>query len=143
MFAANSRQTVLLCMLVALPTTATAQTSTLSSQVPAPGESSSITTIEGGEKTTTSCRTDTQRNTVCANRSYQIAPPSEPAPLSPPVRAELGHQRLMRELTWEAYCKPKTYVDSEGVTRYRYAAPNCGMAVLSRTTPRAPWAPQD
>ena len=60
MFAASSRQTVLLCMLVALPTTATAQAPTLSSQVPDPGETSSITTIEGGEKTTTSCRTDTQ-----------------------------------------------------------------------------------
>jgi hypothetical protein len=42
-----------------------------------------------------------------------------------------------------AYCKPKTYVDREGPTRFRYAAPNCDMAVLSRTTPRASWAPED
>jgi hypothetical protein len=128
MFAPNGRQTVLLLMLLALPTTATAQTPTLSSQIPAPGESSSITTIEGGERTTTTCRTDTQRNTVCANRSYQIAPPSEAAPLSPPLNAKSEHQTAVRERTWEAYCKPKAYVDSEGLTRYRYAAPNCDMA---------------
>jgi len=87
MFAANGHQTVLLLMLLALPTTATAQAPTLSSQVPGLGEISSITTIEGGEKTTTSCRTDTQRNALCVNRSYRIAPPPEPAPLSPPVNA--------------------------------------------------------
>jgi hypothetical protein len=143
MFAANGHRTVLLLMLLALPTTATAQAPTLSSQVPGPGETSSITTVEGGEKATTSCRTDTQRNTVCVNRSYQIAPPPEPAPLSPPVKAELEHQRAVRERTWEAYCQPKAYVDHEGLTRYLYAAPNCDMAVLSRTTPRAPWAPED
>jgi hypothetical protein len=143
MFAANCRQTVLLLMLLALPATASAQAPTLSSQVPGPGETSSITTTEGGERTTTSCRTDTQRNTVCVNRSYQIAPPPEPAPLSPPLKAELERQSQVRERTWETYCKPKTYVDREGLTRYRYAAPNCDMAILSRTTPRSPWAPQD
>ena len=87
MFAACRRQIVLWLMLVALPAAATAQAPTLSSQVPGPGESSSISTIEGGEKTTTSCRTDTQRNTVCVNRSYPIARPPEPAPLLPPVNA--------------------------------------------------------
>ena len=66
MFAANGHQTVLLLMLLALPTTATAQAPTLFSQVPGPGETSSITTIEGGEKTTTSCWTHTQRNTLAS-----------------------------------------------------------------------------
>src|SRR5207248_2792360 len=93
--------------------------------------------------TTTSCRTDTQRNTLCVNRSYEIAPPPEPAPLSPPVNAESEHQRAARERTWEAYCKPKTYVDRAGLTRYRYAAPNCDMAVLSRAIPRAPLRRQE
>jgi hypothetical protein len=56
---------------------------------------------------------------------------------------ELSQEAVVRERTWEAYCKPQTYVDREGLTRYRYARPHCDMAVLSRATPRAPWAPQD
>jgi hypothetical protein len=48
MFAANGHQTVLLLMLLALPTTVIAQAPTLPSQVPGPAETSSITTIEGG-----------------------------------------------------------------------------------------------
>ena len=83
MFAACRRQIVLWLMLVALSAAATAQAPTLSSQVPGPGESSSISTIEGGEKTTTSCRTDTQRNTVCVNRSYRRTPTRACAAVTP------------------------------------------------------------
>jgi hypothetical protein len=81
---------------------------------------------------------------VCVNRSYQIAPPPvPPPPVSPPEKAELNRKSAARESAWEAYCKPTTYVGGDGLTHYRYAHANCDMVVLSRRTPRTPWAPED
>lgn len=33
---------------------------------------------------------------------------------------------------WSAECKPVRHVDADGIVRYKYAKPDCGMKVLSR-----------
>jgi len=135
------RQIILFVALLVFPTTTGAQQPSLSAAVPPPGETSSITTLQGGEKMTTWCRTDTQHNTVCINRSYQIGPSmSGPPPVSPLVREELARNEELRESAWESYCQPTLYVGRDGLTRYRYARANCDAVVLSGKSPRTPWA---
>ena len=94
---------------------------------------SSQTTMDGDKRTQTVCKTDAASNTVCSNSSWTV-PPADPPPaiLSPAEKAQLARESAERERAWVERCKPEIYVDREGLSRYRYKAPNCDMQVTSK-----------
>ena len=94
---------------------------------------SSQTTMDGDKRTQTVCKTDAGSNTVCSNSSWTV-PPADPPPaiLSPAEKAQLARESAERERAWVERCKPEIYVDREGLSRYRYKAPNCDMQVTSK-----------
>jgi hypothetical protein len=94
---------------------------------------SSQTTMDGDKRTQTVCKTDARNNTLCSNSSWTVPPAdAPPAVLSPAEKAQLARESAERERAWVERCKPEIYVDREGLSRYRYKAPNCDMQVTSK-----------
>ena len=50
----------------------------------------------------------------------------------PPGQVEkTRRERAERDKEWQARCRPETYTDKDGVTRYRYAQRGCDVQVLN------------
>jgi hypothetical protein len=94
------------------------------------------TSCENGTCRQTACKTDMFGNTVCHSQSFAEQAPYVP---SQQEQRQLTREASERERKWVAYCQPEIYVDLEGIGRYRYARPNCDMAILTAQNPRAPW----
>lgn len=87
-----------------------------------------------GSCTQTTCTRDYRGNETCT--TITLRPPS------PPTKQEarlLACEARERERQWEAHCRPEVYEDAGGMSRYRYARPNCDVAVLSGRGANAPW----
>ena len=50
----------------------------------------------------------------------------------PPGQVErTRRERAERDSEWQTRCKPQTYTDKDGVSRYRYAQRGCDVQVLN------------
>ena len=92
---------------------------------------------DNGVCTQTTCKVDEMGNTACVTNTL-AGPERERTPPKKEQR-QLACEVREGERQWVEYCTPKTYVDAEGVSRYRYGKPDCGGAVLSVHKVRAPW----
>ena len=116
-----------------------AQNTSVVQNAPSPPRDGTLTNCNAsaGTCTRTACNTDTLGNINC--NTVTLVPPTPPREPTKRELQQLACEARERERQWVEYCKPETYVDSAGVTRYRYAKPNCDTAViqgpLSRTVP--------
>jgi hypothetical protein len=58
-----------------------------------------------------------------ANRGADYVPPGH--------TEKMRRERAERDSEWQTRCKPQTYTDKDGVSRYRYAQRGCDVQVLN------------
>lgn len=94
----------------------------------APGPSRSVSTAADGKQTTTTCRW------VFGTYECNAVTTEAPTPEAPneEEQKQLATEKAAREAAWDARCKPTIYVDADGLSRYRYAADNCGAQMLNK-----------
>ena len=92
-----------------------------------PFASRQVTTADG-KQTTTNCRF-VLGNYECTTETATLPTPEA---TNEEEQKRLATEKAAREAAWDARCQPTTYVDSDGLSRYRYAADNCGVQVLNK-----------
>ena len=92
---------------------------------------------DNGSCVQTTCRLDFRGNSICVTNTLAAPPP--PRMPSKQEQRQLACEAREGERQWVAQCAPEVYVDAEGISRYRYAKPDCDIAVLSVLKVRAPW----
>lgn len=96
------------------------------------------TNIGNGEVTQTVCQGDLARDgigRVCKTNTWQVPPPDPPPSPSlnlPWRRSKAAAEEAERDRKWTERCKPQIVTGRDGISRYRYAAPNCDAEMVSR-----------